>query len=86
MFQYKLNKSLKWYMFERKDNPYYWESQWAHQKEFLDELRVKDYSDRQRIIHAFRRRFVCFYSPKYLDKIPVYGYLIPVEFFDVEEI
>lgn len=73
-------------MFDRKNIPYFRDCHYEHIKNFLDKLKVWDGSDRQRIIYAFRRRFVCFYSPKYLDKIPVYGYLIPVEFFDVEEI
>lgn len=83
MYRYRLKKRLFHRMFiHRTPGTKWWDTQWQHRLDFLDRIGVKDRSDGFRILHALGNRFICFESPKPVDKVPVYGFLIPVEVFE----
>lgn len=83
MIKYTFDPRLRWQMFEQQTpNTRWWDTQWNKRVEFIMEINA-DRKDIFRISHALNN-FTCYYSEKELEFVPVGGWLIPVEYFEVE--
>lgn len=78
MYRYTLKKHWKHYY--KSLTPYDTYVPWDNQKDFIDAGWPTDYICRTFVISKAAE--VVFFSKKPLRHVPIYGYLIPVHFFN----